>query len=216
MVQDERYAVSIDDSLAGRRAGGSASRKAREMFHEDPWTALAGILTRTRTDWRAWRRGATGERVAGWFLNGRRDGWHTFHDIPVGTRGANIDHLVIAPSGVFTVNTKNLKGTIHVAPDAIRHNGRRTSYLPKARAEADRASRLLSTSLGRSVDVRPVLAILADDWRIEGRVEDVFVGSPAATKGWIRRQPASLTRADMTSVAAVAHRPGTWLDPTYD
>jgi Nuclease-related domain len=209
---EERYAVTIDETLAGRRAGGSARAKAGELFRRDPWTAIAGVLTGTRTEWRAWRRGGSGERVAGWFLNGRREGWYTFHDVPVGTRGANIDHLVIAPSGVFTVNTKNLKGTIRVGETEIRHAGHRRDYYPKARAEAERAARLLGAALGSPVTVRPVLTILADDWRVDGLPADIFVGSPAATRGWIRSQPGVLSRGAMTAIAGAAHRPVTWRD----
>jgi hypothetical protein len=64
MVRDERNAVSIDDPLSdvARRERVTV---ARELFREDRWTAPAGIVTRTRTDQRARRRGASGERVAG-------------------------------------------------------------------------------------------------------------------------------------------------------
>jgi hypothetical protein len=219
MGTDERSSVTIEGTLAGRRADGSASAKARERLRTDPWTAVAGLVartrttgsrtTRTRTDRRA-GRGANGERVAGWFLNGHREGWHVFHDVPVGTRGANIGHLVIAPSGVFTVNTKDLKGTIHVAEHEIRHNGRPRTYYPKARDEADRAARLLGDGLGRPVTVRPILAILADDWRIDGEPTDIFVGSPASTRLWIQREPDVLSRGEMTAIARVAHRARAW------
>jgi hypothetical protein len=37
----------------------------------------------------------------------RRDPrWRCRHSIPVGSNGADIDHLVIGPGGVFTLNTK--------------------------------------------------------------------------------------------------------------
>jgi hypothetical protein len=101
------------------------------------------------------------------------DGWHVFNDIPVGERGANIDHLVVGPVGVFTINTKNLKGNVWLASRALLLNGIRTDYLPKASLEARRASRLLSSRIGRLIEVRPVLAILADEWTIKERPTDV-------------------------------------------
>jgi hypothetical protein len=202
----EERSIAYDGSVAGRRPSGSVGGRTPEHLRGDPWATVAGVLARTRTGWRAWHRGDDGERVAGWFLNGRREGWHVVHDVPVETGGANIDHLVIAPSGVFTVSTKDLKGTIRVAEHEIRHNGRARAYYPRARDDADRAARLLSDGLGRPVTVRPILAISADDWRIDGTPADIFVGSPASTRLWIGREPAVLSRDEMTAIAGVARR----------
>lgn len=46
------------------------------------------------------------------------------NDIPVGERGANIDHLVV-DVGIFTVNMKNLSGKVWVAPRTLLVNGRK-------------------------------------------------------------------------------------------
>ena len=55
----------------------------------------------------SWSRGAEGERVVGELLESFTDaGWRVMHDVTVGSRG-NIDHLLIGPGGVFTVETKN-------------------------------------------------------------------------------------------------------------
>ena len=32
--------------------------------------------------------------------------WHVIHSVP-SEKGADIDHVVIGPAGVFTLNTKN-------------------------------------------------------------------------------------------------------------
>lgn len=59
-------------------------------------------------------RGATGEEQVGGLLDGlRRDGWHAIHDASLG-RG-NVDHILIGPAGVFTVETKSHPGPVRVA-----------------------------------------------------------------------------------------------------
>jgi hypothetical protein len=133
-----------------------------------------------------------------------------FHDVPVGDEGANIDHLVVGPAGVFTIDTKNLTGKVWVGPKSVLHNRRRTDFLPKASAEARRASRLLSTAVGRPVEVRGALAILADDWTIKQRPADVHVGAPRGAKDWILKQPATLRAHEVIELAGVASRPSTW------
>ena len=58
-----------------------------------------------------WDRGATGEETVGEFLAPLADeGWHAFHDVATG-RG-NIDHVVIGPGGLFTIETKSHRGRI--------------------------------------------------------------------------------------------------------
>ena len=161
------------------------------------------------TDERARRRGSTGERGTTWWLGRLPAGWHLFNDIAV-DRDANIDHVLVGPAGVFTVNAKHLTGKIWVGSRSILHNGHKTSFLPKAVAEAKRASNLLSAALDRSIEVYPVLAILADDWRIKERPTDVLVAAPRGVKDWLRRQPAVLSPADVTAISAAVNEPATW------
>src|SRR5438132_5838094 len=53
--------IEIRESLVGRRAGGGAAKKARELRREAPISALVSRVRRVHTRERAWSRGATGE-----------------------------------------------------------------------------------------------------------------------------------------------------------
>jgi hypothetical protein len=161
------YFVRIDETLVGRRAGGSAADKARELQAAHPIRGLAARALGKRTDERNWRKGARGERFSGWLLGRFPQGWHVFHDIPVGEHGANIDHVLVGPAGVFTVNTKKLKGKVWLAPRPLLVDGQKRDYLPKAAREAARASKLLEAALGRPVSVKVVLSIIADNWTVK-------------------------------------------------
>lgn len=208
---NEQWArVELGETLVGRRPGHSAAEKARELRAAQPFlTRLARVLG-VHTDERVWRTGASGERVTGWWLGRLPDGWHAFHDIPIGRRGANIDHLVVGPGGVFTINTKNLSGSIVVNPRTLTHNGCRTNYLPKASEEARRVSVLLSAAIGRPVEVRGLLAILADEWTIKKQPTDVFVGGPRGAKHWMLRQPTVLHPHEVVEIARAASKRATW------
>jgi hypothetical protein len=66
-----------------------------------------------KRDFNSWSQGAEGEEVVGAILEGlAADGWHVIHDVSFG-RG-NIDHVVVGPGGLFTVETKSSRGRIPV------------------------------------------------------------------------------------------------------
>ena len=57
-------------------------------------------------------RGATGEEQVGGLLDALRgNGWHVIHDASLGN--GNVDHILIGPAGVFTVETKSHPGPVH-------------------------------------------------------------------------------------------------------
>ena len=67
---------------------------------------------------RMWRRGYEGERVVGELLeDGLSDKYHVFNDVKFPGRKSNIDHIVVGPSGIFVLDTKNWRGTVAWAED---------------------------------------------------------------------------------------------------
>jgi Nuclease-related domain len=113
--------------------------------------ALVGWRQRFRSSEQArtWQRGAHGERHTARLL-GRlhRDGFVVFHDLAVpGNTSANVDHLVIGPSGVFVIDSKQWTGTVHQSADGLAwHNHHRLDRtLETVRWEAQAISRLLGT-----------------------------------------------------------------------
>jgi hypothetical protein len=67
---------------------------------------------------RSWQRGAQGERRTARLLDRLvRDGYVVFHDLAVPGSPANVDHLVIGPSGVFVIDSKQWIGQVHQGAD---------------------------------------------------------------------------------------------------
>jgi hypothetical protein len=58
-------------------------------------------------------RGATGEEQVGGLLDELGEGWYAIHDASLGN--GNVDHILIGPAGVFTVETKSNPGPVRVA-----------------------------------------------------------------------------------------------------
>jgi Nuclease-related domain len=92
-----------------------------------------------------WGRGAHGEEHVGEILDGLRDdGWFAIHDVSTG-RG-NIDHILIGPAGIFTIETKSHPGRIN----ADRIDSR---MLKQAYAEAKIAERITGRRLQRHLEL---------------------------------------------------------------
>ncbi len=58
----------------------------------------------------SFRKGATGEALVGYVLEGFPDDYRVIHDLT--TPFGNIDHVVVGPSGTYVIDTKNWKGVV--------------------------------------------------------------------------------------------------------
>jgi hypothetical protein len=75
------------------------------------------------TDRLSWRKGALGEYEVGAELERLSDAFFIFND--VNTRHGNFDHVVVGPTGLFAIETKNWNGLIGAdASDELRKNAR--------------------------------------------------------------------------------------------
>src|ERR1700692_3418587 len=115
-VTDESNRDNPDD-LSLNRPGATLRVKAGDIRQAHPFRVFILRLFGEHSQERAWRRGAEGEEEVGWQLRKLGDGWRIIHGVPVGMGDTDIDHVVIGPPGVYTLNTKNhLGGRVSVTP----------------------------------------------------------------------------------------------------
>lgn len=123
--------------------------------------AVAWTLRRpTKAD--SWRRGLAGERVVARELKRlSRQGWYSLHSIMISPT-QDIDHLLIGPGGIFTINTKNHPGMdVWVGNDMVKINhGEGHPYVRKSRREAVRVGRILGRGCGFPVEVKALLVFV--------------------------------------------------------
>jgi hypothetical protein len=141
-------------------------------------------------------------------------GWNVLHSVPVGTQGSDIDHVVIGPCGVFTVNAKHHpNGTVWVGGDTFFLNGKRYPYIRNARFEAQRASKMLSQLSGIPVAVTGVIAVVgADTLTLKSQPKDgiVHVVEERRLTEWLSKHGAILTPKDVSTLYHWARRSTTW------
>lgn len=163
---------------------------------------------------KAWRTGAMGEEtVAGELARiGRSGDWRFVHSVPVGNRGSDIDHVLVGPGGVFTLNTKaHRDSNIWVGPNTLMVSGQKQPYLRNSRHEADRASRLLSAAAGFEVVVHPVIAIV-DPRNItyKNPPSDVTVVTRHGLKRWVSTLAPCLGDRQVDAIFSAVRRSDTW------
>ena len=125
--------------LTGNRPGQSAREMQRNLVRAAPIKTFFTRLFGMHTAERAWGQGAAGEEYVGALLEGLgAAGWHVQHDVVVGARGANVDHMLIGQPGVFVINTKMLSGDIWVRGNNILVDGNRKPFVDKQESEARR------------------------------------------------------------------------------
>jgi len=120
--------------------------------------ALVGWRLRFRpsSQARAWQHGAKGERHTARLLDRLdHDGYVVFHDLAMPNSPANLDHLVLGPSGVFVIDSKQWTGHVHQSADGlVWHNHYRLDRtLATLRWQAETLGRLLG------VPVAPLVCV---------------------------------------------------------
>jgi hypothetical protein len=152
----------LEYDLASRQPGESLRGKL-DTLSPGLFGRFVAWLLRRPTEADSWRVGAVGERiVAGELARLSRYGWRVLHSIPLPQINADIDHLLIGPGGVFTINTKNHRQKeVWVGDDSARVNfGEPRPYVRRIRQEAKRASRALSGGCGFPVSVSGILVFV--------------------------------------------------------
>ena len=203
------------DDLARNEPGASATARARELRREHPLLTSAAAVLGIRTSAQSFAEGARGERTVGRKLNkwAARHGWHVLHAVPVGRRGADIDHVVIGSFGVVTVNTKATVTAVWVGEYGLTVGGKSVDYLRKSRSEASRAGRLLNRATGLEVPVQPAIVFIGArrvKVRRGGPPDVAVLSEPRALHHWLLAQPPALSPAQVETIYQAARQAVTW------
>jgi Nuclease-related domain len=109
----------------------------------------------------SWYRGVLGERRVAELLTQLGEGWTVLHSVPVGKGASDIDHIVVGPPGVFTINTKFSPGKdVWVAGRGMYVGGTKQPHVLNSLYEARRASNFLTESSGLTVPVTGLIVFV--------------------------------------------------------
>lgn len=177
--------------------------------------AALAVLYAAVKIWRAKKRlaqiklGRDGERAVAEHLEWlRRLDFVVFHDVPSGD--ANVDHVLIGPQGVFTVETKThskpLRGEckVTVTEGEVFANGHRIDRNPLVQAKAQ--ARWLGNFL-RESQFEPYVwpVVVFPGWFVEAfdsKAEGIWVLEPKALSKFIENAPVKHSTQEVKAMAS--------------
>jgi len=137
-------------------------------------------------------KGAAGERAVGALLDSLPPEWTVLHDVRwPGRERANVDHVLIGPTGIYVIDSKNWSGQITLHRGVLRQNG---YHRTKAVAGASDAAAAIG-SLVPSLDPHmftPVICF-AGDSAASGIVDGVLVCHVDNLSGVVTSRPRVLS-----------------------
>lgn len=162
--------------------------------------SVAREMWGTSQSTKAWGKGSVGEVATGRFLERLPRDFTTLHDVQMPGSRANIDHVVVGPTGVFTIETKNYRGGVRIARGRVTVGGRRRDGISE---QAARQAHAVSARTGRPV--RPIVVIHGGvqlGWFSSPLVDGVRFSGPGRLRRLLTSGARALSVDDIADVVA--------------
>jgi len=206
--------LADEDGVAGASARREYERRRdkreeKVRTHHPKLGGLILALSDEPQSTTAWAKGAVGERKLGEALDAlRSEGMVVLHDRRIPKSISNIDHLVIAPSGVHVIDAKRYKGKVEIrgsgsilrpGPNLLFVGGRNQTELVEAMASQVEVVGAAIADIAWTAEaeglIRPRLCFVDAEWGWFAKPETlhgVRIGSPKSLLREIR-EPGPMT-----------------------
>ena len=179
------------------------------------WTFVAVVvgiyfiikIMRLGKEWKNHKLGRDGERIVGESLEKLREkGYKVFHDFV--KEGFNIDHIIVGPRGVFTIETKTIskKGNSKILYDGadIKIDGFTPDRNPITQAKGQMycLENFIAEHAKLKVKVKPV--VVYPGWYVDQKVYDaeVWVLNQKALPSFLEKRDISLNQEQINLIAS--------------
>jgi hypothetical protein len=159
-----------------------------------------------------WYLGAQGEITVGKLLADLPADWTVFHAVPIGKNDTDIDHILVGPGGIFTINTQHHCGKhIWVGARTVTVSGHKRAYLSAAEHEAERVTTVLRERMPLVAPVQPVLTLVdAKQISFRDKPEQVKVIDARGLLSWLQGLQPVLSDDEIAEAVVILDSPATW------
>lgn len=209
------------DGTRKRRAGQSIiERLLREQSHPRPHTRWERLLGRSPLgrNYEGLYQGALGEIAVGARLKTLSSAWAVFHSLPIGLEGWDIDHVLIGPGGIVTINTKHHRGQqIGVSQYDVTVDGQPVPYLRHSEFEAEFIATWLQDRRSTPPRIHPTLVFVAPrEILFHSIPSQVTVLDLSDLLEWVSALPVVLDQEDQLGIVELFDNPAMWANAMID
>jgi len=146
-------------------------------------------------------KGARGEERVAAILDTLPGTWHVFHDFVAG--GYHVDHVLVGPTGIYAVETKNWRGRVTVEKGEMIVDGRLADRSPllQTQRQAD-AVKVALKNAGQECEVSPVLCLASDTFaeRLQS-VGGTTVLNASSLVAWVQDGPGRCSASEIARLS---------------
>jgi hypothetical protein len=210
--------MTFDSARMRQRFAGQfiIEKLLREQDGTPPRTRLARFLGRSPlgANCEGWYYVAQGEVRVGERLATLPPEWAVFHALPLGGHGWDIDHVLVGPGGVVTINTKQHRGKrVTVDERTVLVDDRPVPYLRHAKFEAERVTTMLQERRSLTSPVIPLVVFVAPrSIAVRTLPPQVTVVDVRDLADWLVALPVVLGPAERLGIIEVLDNPEMWID----
>jgi hypothetical protein len=185
------------------------SRVAVQVVIGHLFSRRSAVSSRTRL---ARFLSATGETSVRRLLATLPADWTAFHAVPIGENNTDIDHILVGPGGIFTIDSRRYSGKhIRVGSRTVTVSGQGRAPLSAATQEAERVTLVLRERMPLVAPVQPVIALVdARQISFRGRPEQVKVLDARGLLCWLEGLQPVLSDDEIAEAVVILDSPVTW------
>lgn len=132
-----------------------------------------------KENYQTWGKGAGAELLVEHELDKLPAEYKVINDFNTGH--GNIDHIIIGPKGIFTIETKSSKGAIQYSDRILTINGKTAphDYIAQTIAEVNYLSQIIGHRFQKTIPITGILEFpygQIDTKSIHGKIESIWVG----------------------------------------
>ncbi|AXV38927.1 nuclease-related domain-containing protein [Methanobacterium sp. BAmetb5] len=163
---------------------------------------------------RIWSKGAKGEKIVAKKLKKLPKKYTAIRDVKIPNMGGDIDHVVVGPTGIYVIETKNYKPTYIPDEDCWYHTSGRVSPLNPAKQVKLQVSKLngfLVRKLGKKLNkaaINPVISPINHNLIIKNDIKSYEIVFPEDLVHYLTHQRKILSSKEVKEIISILTRYG--------
>lgn len=163
---------------------------------------------------RIWSKGAKGEKIVAKKLKKLPKKYTAIRDVKIPNLGGDIDHVVVGPTGIYVIETKNYKPTYIPDEDCWYHtSGRKSPQNPakQVKLQASKLNDFLVRKLGKKLNkttINPVISPINHNLILKKDIKSYEIVFPEDLVSYLSHQKKILSSKEVKEIINILAKYG--------